>query len=253
MLYEKLRRWDPKKYQGKDGILTGCDAAQQWLLPWWWQHYRKYNEYPVTFIDCGLTDEMKKWCRERGHLLPLPLIPELYVAKREEVDPLLVEKWENLYGNSHWDSRNGWFCKPFFYLQTPYERTIWIDCDCEIKTHLAPYFKLSDKTGLALRKEKDSDLLPVHYNSGVMVYRWGHLALQMLVDQAVDSNSQFCSDDHLLSVILEKEQIPVTVLPESYHRIRKESEEGALIYHYNSANGKKILRAKIIQNQLSEL
>lgn len=51
------------------GIIVGCDQGQEWLMSWWWSHYRKHNKYPVTFADFGLSDRARKWCSERGEVM----------------------------------------------------------------------------------------------------------------------------------------------------------------------------------------
>ena len=81
-----------------DGIIVGADLTQEWLLPWWWEKYRKNNSYPLAFIDLGMSFEMKDWCRARGEHIPLRVAD--FAAEREEIDPLTAKNWkENLGPN----------------------------------------------------------------------------------------------------------------------------------------------------------
>ncbi len=57
---------------GKEGILIGCDRNQEWLLPWWWDHYSAHNAYPVAFADFGMSKKALAWCREKGKMLKPP-------------------------------------------------------------------------------------------------------------------------------------------------------------------------------------
>jgi hypothetical protein len=63
----------------QSGIIVGCDANQEWLLPWWWDHYCKHNSYPVAFVDFGMSEAALAWCQEKGQCISLP--PYSYLIK----------------------------------------------------------------------------------------------------------------------------------------------------------------------------
>jgi len=254
ILYPEYRKWNPKRFRGGDGVLVGSDSAQEWLLPWWWDHYKRHNHHPVAWIDLGLSEKMKDWCRERGELIRL-LIADIFVASKEEVAPSNVAYWERSDGMNFWNCRNAWFKKPFSILQTPFQRTLWIDSDCEIRGSIAPLFDLADHpSGLALRPEefpsKKGDIL---YNSGVIPYRWGLPLIEQWASRAMDENHQFIGDQDVLSQILVDQKIEIGELPEIYNRSRLQTEEGALILHWHGLNGKKVIESKLIQQRLSYL
>src|SRR5271170_6983534 len=90
------------------GILCGCDEEQEWLLPWWWDHYSAANNFPVTFIDFGMTEEGQRFCRERGELLSVP-IDNSFVKRKEQLAPETAAAWEAVYGPTLWPARLRWF------------------------------------------------------------------------------------------------------------------------------------------------
>jgi hypothetical protein len=138
----------------EEGIIVGADQRQEWLLPWWWSHFSKYNRLSVAFFDFGLSPSMREWCSQRGILLSLPKSP-IFVKDRDEVDPLKVESWEKRYPDTFWEARNGWFKKPLACAHTPYQRTAWIDLDCEVVGSLTGLLGACDSAPcIALAKDR---------------------------------------------------------------------------------------------------
>ena len=99
------------------GIIVGCDKAQEWLLPWWWQHYSKLNSYPVAFADFGMTEKAIAWVSERGRYIKLPA-----AAPLKEVSPERPEFRERTQ-----EKRGAWFKKPLACLYSPFPESLWID------------------------------------------------------------------------------------------------------------------------------
>src|SRR5579859_2738095 len=125
--FTKHLKWNFPKPIQEDGVIVAADASEEWLLPWWWGKYCRFNSYPVTFVDLGLTPKMQEWCETKGRRLPLR-IPD-FATPKEEIDPTLIPIWEDVIGPKVWDFRDAWYKKPFACLLTPYQRSIWIDLD----------------------------------------------------------------------------------------------------------------------------
>src|SRR5579872_148957 len=123
----------------QEGILVAANKTQEWLLEWWWENYSRFNRYPVTFVDLGLTDKAKRWCQERGELIPFPPF-RLNLVKKRQIDPVLLKEWEFFYGRIDWKRRFAFFQKPLVCLQTPYQKTLWLDLDCEVRCDLNEIF-----------------------------------------------------------------------------------------------------------------
>lgn len=91
------------------GIVTGTDTNQEWLLPWWWTNYSAYNTLPVVFIDYGMSPKYRDWCSERGRVV--------------RVDIGKVQALQ---------------AKPLALLRSPFEKTLWMDADCEVMASVQP-------------------------------------------------------------------------------------------------------------------
>ena len=48
------------------GVVVGSDIGSEWMLEWWFNNYSKHNDFPVTFVDYGMSLEASRWCEERG-------------------------------------------------------------------------------------------------------------------------------------------------------------------------------------------
>lgn len=224
-----------------DGVLVGSDISLEWLLPWWWERYQAHNTHPVAFVDMGLSFEMKAWCRQRGPLIPLKI-----VDFTEEVDPKLAHEWEEKTGNQFWDSRGAWFKKPFACLKSPFERTLWIDIDCEIKGPITPLFSYaSQPLGLAMAREQLDFSKPYPaYNSGVIAFRGPHPLLQEWAESCLELHSQFRADDDVFAFLLSQKGLQIDEIPPLYNWSRCLPENPqAIIQHWHGCHGKVYIRS----------
>lgn len=229
-----------------DGILIGADQTQEWLLPWWWGHYRKSNAYPVAFIDFGLSFEKKAWCRQKGTLIPLRVCD--FATEKEQMAPKVVKQLEAEFGPSFWDCRNTWFKKPLACLTTPFQRTLWIDLDCEVRGSLKPLFPYAD-SGPAMAKEQSDAPLPYQvYNSGVIAFRKNEPLIKQWAEACRHRNDVFRGDQEVFSWMVANKKIAITELPPHYNwsRCQPDNEE-AVIQHWHGVYGKCVIR-----NQISE-
>ncbi len=225
----------------KWGILCGADRSQQWLLPWWWSRYRENNAFPITFCDFGMTKQMRQWCLARGDLIPIDLHP-FHITPKSGIDPKLAKRWEYDYGSRVWESRLNWFKKPFALLQSPYEKTIWIDVDCEILGPLEPVFhELTLENSIALVRDHPDAL--VRYNGGVIAFQPNTPILQHWAEASLNMNHLFGGDDPLLSHLIDKHRIQVSQLPMAYNwRIAWGLNLSAVILHWVGTEGKAYIR-----------
>ncbi len=207
------------------GIIVGCDQQQEWMLPWWWKHYSTHNNLPVVFIDFGLSPQASQWCQLRGKVIPLLFSPPL--KSRAELNLETVARWETAFGTNFWKARSSWFKKPLALLHTPFEKTLWLDVDCEVKSDLSSLFS-GFTTDLSLTSEPEfcQQHLLAHslreptetiYNSGVILYRHGCPIILRWAQATLQSADAFWSDQHLLSRIIHEHQHPIIALSQLYN------------------------------------
>jgi hypothetical protein len=233
------------------GIIIGCDEKQEWILPWWWKNYSACNTLPVLFVDFGLSKEAAEWCEQRGKRVCLT--PDLPLAKpREEVEKTLSDRWEAAYGNGFWRARSSWFKKPFALLHTPFEKTLWLDVDCQVKKDLAPLF-LEPVDDLSLVPEPEYAQAHVQafslclenetlYNSGVILYRHQSPTSLQWANACHHRSDLFWSDQHLLSRLIFEKKLQVVNLPDTYNwHIALGTNEEAHIIHWLGDPGKEFI------------
>ena len=133
-------RWGECRYDGRC-LITGGDALQEWMLPWWYGNARRHSRLPVVFADLGLTSRALAWCRERG---------EVVRSGVRAACPFLA--------------------KPLVLMQSPYAESLWTDLDCEILGPVEPVFgETHSEIGVVRDVPGASD--PVQ--AGVLVVRHG--------------------------------------------------------------------------------
>ncbi|NGX50700.1 MAG: hypothetical protein K1060chlam2_00549 [Chlamydiae bacterium] len=246
---EEITDWDDTHYKGGDGIIVATNEKLEWLLKWWWGHYIKHNTFPVTFIDFGMSKSARIWCENRAPVItlsPPPLKPQ------EAIPHETQEIWESIYGPTLWDARKGWGRKPFAFLKTPYDRTIWLDIDCQVLKPLHSLFDAS-ASGIAMvlepertvkKSRKLNLLLPgeVSYNSGVVSFLRTCPLIPEWAKRTLSDNHLFYGDQDILSRIIHEQKPSMTTLPDIYNRqVRYGYTPETFILHFVGGRGKKDL------------
>ncbi|MBX7066112.1 MAG: hypothetical protein K1X28_02665 [Parachlamydiales bacterium] len=229
--------WKRKPVQ-EHGIICACDANQEWLLPWWWERYRSYNDYPVLFCDYGMTKNAKKWCLERGQLISLSF-DEGWIRPKEEVPPSLQREWTKINKNC-WSSRSAWFKKPFALLESPFKKNIFLDVDCEVLSQLGELFEYcTSKTPLVISScsaKVISELFPceIAHNGGVVVFSHGIDIISHQAEWILKWNTQFFAEDNVLSYLIYKNNCPISDLPIHWNWLAQYGFNfHARIFHWN--------------------
>ena len=234
------------------GILVGTDRAQEWLLPWWWERYSRHNDYPVAFADFGMSKEARAWCAERGVVIEVPA-PE--VSDVHPTASCSCKRTKKLIESGKIEHfRRIWFKKPVALSLSPFQRTVYLDLDCEVRGKLEPLFNLplpdskfaAHHDGYQLYRE---ERMP-QYNSGVILFERGSLIVKYWIEGIKEGSRIALTEEMLLLIFLHHFQIPLLLLPPEYNWIitRHGPHEQALIYHWLGEEGKEAIRQSIGKN-----
>lgn len=230
-MFEDLCKWKKPILQ-RDGVIVGCSKQIEWLLPWWWMHFRLHNEYPVTFFEFDeMTPMGRAWCCKRGLLLPLQIPTNEFVVNKDRVSPESAAIWEkSVSGIDAWKGRLSWFKKPFACLQSPYERTIWIDLDCQVRKSIDklflycenPFqFSLAEEPSEILRNHEEGKLIlpgEMEYNTGVMVFKNGSELVSDWARMCIERNNIVRGDQEAISRLLHEKGIKLIAMPPEFNR-----------------------------------
>ncbi len=245
--------------QKKPGILVGCDQSQEWLLPWWWRHFYLFNSHiEVAFADFGMSEMALMWCEERGSIIS---IPSITIAEKEAIDPQLAEIWEEGWKKNGskgdlWSVRKIWFKKAYAMSQSPFERTVWIDLDCEIKGSLSPllHFPLISSCALlptgSYLQTQTSDYFP-HYNTGVLIYEGIPPLIEAWISAIEEGSHYVRGEEELLSYLIHHLEVSISHIPEvfNWNVTLKGNNPLSLINHYMGEEGK--IKIKALLNALT--
>lgn len=207
-----------------EGIIVGADAKEEWLLSWWWSNYSRHMNYPVCFMDFGMSKEAAEWCKTKGQYLPITEDTEA-LALATDPPPGL----ELLCGEGFREKRKAWFKKPFACSASPFSKSIWVDLDCLILDSLASIFDDLGKIGeLSLVREppevqmnckknlliEDGEVL---YNTGVVGFLRDSIILQDWMNILKDTSYHFPGDQDALSKAIFLKKFPVVELSPLYN------------------------------------
>lgn len=246
-----LLKW--KETVKGEGVLTGTDENQEWMLINWWDHYSKTNDCPVAFINFGMSKSARMWCEKRGTVIDFQLPPEI-LTKKEDLCPITAKFWERVYPGDVWKARPAWFSKPFALIQSPFEKSIWVDLDCEVRKPLNSVFSEFDTPeGFAIAPttesfQKFSRILGLHrldeatYNTGFVAYKHLSPVMQKWVENTYSRPHEFMGDENVLNRTIYEEKFAITKLPLTYnwpHFLGDNSD--VKVVHFSAKEGKQTL------------
>lgn len=242
------------------GILLAADRNQEWLLPWWWNHYIRHNSHPVAIVDLGMTPQARSWCDQRMLSLSFPPL-KLPLFTKETIPLKRRNQWERLFGAYIWGIRPIWFQKPFILQLTPFDTTLWLDLDCMVRVSLETVFQvLQFGVQVALAREADSIQIrdgkeklriegEISYNTGVIGYQKDGEFLPLAIERILEAQEQFVSDQNVISRVLFEHKIPCFELSRLYNwSLCTGINEEAIIHHYCSAFWKMAILKSIKPN-----
>jgi len=238
--------WDPSTYIGGDGIITGCDENHEWMIKWWFENISKQSTFPITFLDFGMSKSARQWVEKRAPVIPItppPLNSESLISENTQ------QLWEGLYGPTVWKCRPAWNQKPFAFLKTPYDRTVWLDIDCQVLKPLHSLFDASEggiamayEVERAVQRYRKHNLLfaeEKHYNTGVVSFLRTCPLIPEWAKRTLTDHHLFLGDQDLLSRIIYEKQFPVHLLPDIYNRRPRDGcTPETIILHFVCSGGK---------------
>lgn len=203
-------RWLPPR--SGPCIVTGADASQQDLIPFWYESLRQWNPtVPVVFADFGMSEAAVEWCRRRGEVRQVPVRT----------------------------FRNPWFSKPLAILLAGHERIVWLDADMEVRADVSPLWgELFPMSGFGVTHDgtPPGKNPPGYINSGLVVVASG---LQLVpVWARACFTTHLRGDQEVLYALGARAN-----LPQTYNHVRQlPGREQAKIVHWWGAEGKAALR-----------
>jgi hypothetical protein len=226
----------------KKGILVASDYKIEWLLPWWWKYYARYNDYPVAFVDLGMSPKMLKWCQKRGRVISLTC-PQDFIQKKKAVSSELAEVWQATYKGDVWQAREAWFKKPLACLQTPFDLTVWMDIDCEVCGSLEPLFEEWEE-GIELALVRDERNVEEHnYSSGVILFSKKAPFLKAWAEACLADNGKYMGDQNALTELILTKKVSFKELNSIYNWIMYQGYNvAAIVAHWGSSWGKEYIQ-----------
>ena len=198
-------------------VVTGADASQQDLLPFWYSCLRRSNPtVPVVFADFGLTPAAREWCQERG------VVRSISVLR----------------------NRSPWFSKPLAILAAGYEQIVWLDADMEVQADISPLWnELFPATGLGTTHDGSppGKNPPGFINSGLVVARHGLQFVSVWAQTCLTSAARVRGDQEVLYALGAR-----CNLPQTYNHVRQlPNRDKAKIIHWWGVEGRAELRWRL--------
>ncbi|MCH9613340.1 MAG: hypothetical protein SP1CHLAM54_03390 [Chlamydiia bacterium] len=236
------------------GVVIGVDIKQEWLLPWFFNHYEQHNQLPVAIADFGMSKKARSWCEKKGHYFQL--LPSNYQCPKEHICPEKRQQWEDDFGTGIWRLREAFLQKPKALLEGPFEQGIWIDIDCKVEGNIEPLLNcLTFGVELALAPDASENGEQVkHYSSGVIVYQKQAPILQAWLARIKKDDALFLGDQLYLSDVIENNEPLIFKMPSIYNWHRRAGEnKDAMITHFGGGLGKIEIVKSLPESYFEEL
>lgn len=210
-------------------FVTGCDASQEWILPWFLENYSMHNTTPLVLFDFGMTYDASVWAKGK------------FTAHY------------SLTSSEKRDDRPTWSFKPSAISRVWAETKVWLDVDCEVLGDLSGIFDLLVPERLNMVKDRPWTTRrgETWYNSGVV----GVVGEPRILDawSYTCKNNPFQGDQEVLHQMRKFSLAAIDAvaeLPNKYNWLRIQLQDGEdspdkLVVHWTGAKGKDIIRAKI--------
>ena len=215
------------------GVVVGFDTGREWLVPWWFGNFRKHNDLPVAFADFGMSEAMREWCRDRGHVVDVTDIP---VAR-------------------------ACFRKPFAILRAPFKEVLFLEPDCEVRGSVEPLLKHCHNSGVALAVVADGRSVAaeapdgsfamcspdtVMWDAGIIVVRHGHSFVTDWAAEALAGEHEYTCDGEALARVIARGGYEAGHLPPELALNRRRGDgTGATVFHWVGEDGKTLLRERV--------
>ncbi|MDN3504538.1 MAG: hypothetical protein P0S95_03050 [Rhabdochlamydiaceae bacterium] len=223
------------------GIITYSNQKYEWMLPWWTHHLQLHTPFPIAYIDNGLSDKMKQWCIDKGTLIPFT--SQIDIKPKESISLTLQKQWESQYFGNVWLNRLSWHVKPEILRLSPFDITLYLDIDCEVKKPIFELFHIDHEFAIC-----EEPLGKARYNSGVILYNKNSKVLDLWHERSQRENHLYMGDEDLLSEILEEQSNMYITLNSQYNcRPKSENQDSASIIHHVGLGGKRDIMASILE------
>ncbi len=222
------------------GILVASDLSTEWMLPWWWSNYSTYNNLPVAIIDFGMSLSAVNFCRKIGIIIDTTF-PLLIEPPKK-----FIQLWQQVYAGDLYTCRKAWMKKPFAMLASPFDTTLWLDLDCQVKGKIDALIHLTGEIALAPEPARSqhmtgnqySDEIYTLYNSGVVIFKKEKL-MEHFVANVMQKSQYFMGDQEILSWTLHRQGYQPQIISPMYNwRPMCGENPHAVIIHHVGAHGK---------------
>lgn len=218
--------WRSEGLRSDDGILIGSDEEFESWIPWWYFNYSKYNSFPIAIADFGMSKKMLDWCAQKWEIIKVDP-PEGLFEKR--IEPYLSQV-ESKFIPQKAKIWACWYLKPFILLQSPFQRTLWIDIDTLIRKSISELYEYAREPhqismGIEEPEEKVNRLVPMGilrkgdklFNSGVIVYLHKAEIVQQWAKATLEDEGFYLGDQQIFSKMVSKMDYEIPVLPKKYN------------------------------------
>ena len=202
----------------EDGVIIGVDWNQEWILSWWFEHFRRHNpDLPVAVADFGMTPLSRWWCEQRA---------KVYHVRGGEKPGHIT-----------------WHKKPFALLESPFARSIWIDLDCEVRADMRPLFDMTEGGKFVVTIDGHAAQInrpPGAWAGGLIACEHGEPAIEEWCREIMSGD--YYGDQDSLNAIRERLAPRVHIAEPEWQWLRLDGDSPtAKIMHWTGPIGKQII------------
>jgi hypothetical protein len=197
------------------------------FIPWWYHNYLKQNSLPVAVVNFGMSDKMLKWCKNIGEVVSVPVSSAHFIKRKPGIEDLAREVGDDMRSICA-----AFYSKPFGLLQSPFQKTLWIDLDCLVLDNIETAFEfIREPYGMAMGVEEDRGqpktlgrfklLVPdaVNYSTGVIAYRHKAELIQRWAKEIIEREGDFFGDQDIFCSLVRNLKIKIPLLPKRFNWI----------------------------------
>ncbi|PCI77178.1 hypothetical protein COB21_03325 [Candidatus Aerophobetes bacterium] len=223
------------------GIITGCDYKQEWMLKWWLYHAKKNSRLPLSVIDFGMSKSAKIFLQSRVHIIDGSKALNPFLKPSSYIFP---SNWPENWKQDATSQRPFYFAKILATQLSPYTQSLWVDVDCKIiENPIGAFAYIDEAQGLsmalddpqtALRWKKENLIRPVSiaYQAGVIAFNKNSPLMEKWRSLCINLYNKEYSEQTALSNHLLENNLCINTMPSFFNHLRPQENIRASIAHY---------------------
>ena len=223
------------------GIITGCDIKQEWMLKWWLYYAQKNSGLPISVIDFGMSKSARNFLTSKVNVIDGNSSLQPFTKPSHYTFP---SNWPKKWIHDAAGQRPFYFAKILATRLSPYKQSLWIDLDCKIlESPVGAFAYIDEKQGASMALDTPETALKwrsynfirpdsITYQAGVIAFNQTSTLMEKWRSLCIASYETEFSDQTAIINFLASSTLPLKTMPSFFNHLFPHDKIRMGIAHY---------------------